>query len=59
MKNIIIFRVMTVSFHQYGDEFYPGFGNIESVGEGLGRYHSINVPLKPGMNDETFYHLFK
>ena len=50
---------MTVSFHQYGDEFYPGSGNIESVGEGLGRYHAINVPLKPGMTDDTFFPLFK
>lgn len=55
----MIIRVMTVSFHQYGDEFYPGSGNIESIGEGVGRYHSINVPLKPGMNDETFFQLFK
>lgn len=50
---------MTVSFHQYGDDFYPGSGNIDSVGEGLGRYHALNIPLKPGMNDETFFQLFK
>jgi histone deacetylase 1/2 len=27
-------RVMTVSFHQYGDDFFPGTGNIGSVGQG-------------------------
>lgn len=52
-------RVMTCSFHQYGDDFFPGSGNINSFGEGVGRYYSINVPLKPGMNDETFEPLFK
>jgi histone deacetylase 1/2 len=25
-------RVMTVSFHQYGDDFFPGTGSINSVG---------------------------
>jgi histone deacetylase 1/2 len=52
-------RVMTLSFHQFGDDFYPGSGNIESIGEGQGKYHSINVPLKPGMTDETYFELFK
>lgn len=50
---------MTVSFHQYGDDFFPGSGNIHSIGEGLGKFHSINVPMKPGMNDETYVPLFK
>ena len=27
-------RVMTVSFHQYGDEFFPGTGSLESTGAG-------------------------
>jgi histone deacetylase 1/2 len=52
-------RVMTLSFHQFGDDFYPGSGNIDSLGEGLGRYYALNVPLKVGMNDECFVQLFK
>jgi histone deacetylase 1/2 len=24
---------MTVSFHQYGDDFFPGTGSIDSVGD--------------------------
>ena len=28
-------RVMTVSFHQYGDEFFPGTGSLDSNGVGL------------------------
>ena len=27
-------RVMTVSFHQYGDDFFPGSGSIDSIGDG-------------------------
>lgn len=45
-------RVMTVSYHQYGDDFFPGSGNLDSIGDGEGKYHSINIPLKPGINDE-------
>ena len=26
-------RVMTVSFHEYGDGFFPGTGNIDCIGE--------------------------
>jgi acetoin utilization deacetylase AcuC-like enzyme len=35
-------RVMSVSFHKHGDCF-PGTGAADDVGEGLGRYYSINV----------------
>ena len=47
-------RVMTVSFHQYGEEFFPGTGSIDSVGEGKGKYYSVNVPLKVGIDDDTY-----
>ena len=52
-------RVMTVSFHQYGDDFFPGSGNIDSLGEGNGKNYAINIPLKPGINDQTYLPLFK
>lgn len=29
-------RVMTVSFHEYGDGFFPGTGNIDSIGDEQG-----------------------
>jgi len=57
---------MTVSFHEYGDDFFPGTGNIDSIGnnysnsktnylgDGPGRFHSINVPLKQGITDECY-----
>ncbi len=52
-------RVMTVSFHQYGEDFFPGTGSIDSVGEGKGKYYSVNVPLKVGIDDDTYQELFK
>jgi histone deacetylase 1/2 len=51
-------RVMTVSFHQYGD-FFPGTGDVKDIGHGDGKYYSLNVPLNAGIDDETYFHLFK
>jgi len=52
-------RVMTVSFHKYGDNFFPGTGALRDVGQGRGKYYSVNVPLKDGMDDTGFQRLFK
>lgn len=30
-------RVMTVSFHKYGDYFFPGTGDVKDVGEKKGK----------------------
>lgn len=51
-------RVMTVSFHKYGD-FFPGSGALDDVGWGAGKYCSVNVPLLNGLDDATFEHTFK
>ncbi|KAL6744804.1 histone deacetylase [Haematococcus lacustris] len=52
-------RVMTVSFHKYGDYFFPGTGALHDVGEMNGKYYSVNVPLRDGTSDDTFLGLFK
>uniref|UniRef100_A0A1I7YU77 Histone deacetylase n=1 Tax=Steinernema glaseri TaxID=37863 RepID=A0A1I7YU77_9BILA len=52
-------RVMTMSFHRYGDLFFPLTGSMYDVGRGDGRFYSVNVPLKPGISDETYHSLFK
>ncbi|XBH83798.1 hypothetical protein VPH35_072132 [Triticum aestivum] len=52
-------QVMTLSFHQYESQFFPGTGSIDDVGEGAGRYHALNVPLKKGMDDQGYHELFK
>ena len=51
-------RVMTVSFHKYGD-FFPGTGDLKDIGAGAGKYYSVNVPLHDGMDDANYQRLFK
>jgi histone deacetylase 1/2 len=51
-------RVMTVSFHKYGD-FFPGTGDIRDVGAKAGKYYSVNVPLQEGMDDSSYGTVFK
>lgn len=52
-------RVMTVSFHKYGDNFFPGTGELADIGENSGKYYSVNVPLKDGIADDDFVRLFQ
>ncbi|KAK3041253.1 hypothetical protein RJ639_001536, partial [Escallonia herrerae] len=52
-------RVMTVSFHKYGDLFFPGTGDMKEIGEREGKFYAINVPLKDGIDDSSFTRLFK
>ncbi|XP_011090014.1 histone deacetylase 17 isoform X2 [Sesamum indicum] len=52
-------QVMTVSFHKYGDLFFPGTGDVKDVGEREGKFYAINVPLKDGIDDGSFLRLFK
>ncbi|KAK7301477.1 hypothetical protein RJT34_12342 [Clitoria ternatea] len=51
-------RVMTVSFHKFG-EFFPGTGHIKDTGHGIGKNYALNVPLNDGMDDENFRDLFR
>ena len=51
-------RVMTVSFHKYGD-FFPGTGDIKDIGYNEGLYYAVNVPLNSGIDDDSFYVLFR
>ena len=53
------YRVMTVSFHMYGNYFFPGTGALEDVGERGGRFCSLNVPLVAGTDNGTFLRMFK
>lgn len=52
-------RVMTVSFHKYGNWFFPGTGDMYEIGAEAGRYYSVNVPLKEGIDDQSYYQVFK
>ena len=46
-------KVLTVSFHKLSADFYPGTGDFAEIGEGSGKYFSINVPFKDGLDDDT------
>ena len=45
---------MTVSFHEFDEDFFPGTGSLESVGEGVGKFYTVNVPLKRGITDMDY-----
>ena len=51
-------RVMTVSFHKFGD-YFPGTGDLRDLGYGKGKYYSVNVPLNDGIDDDSYQSLFK
>lgn len=50
--------VRQVSFHRYGD-YFPGTGAVEDVGYGKGRGYCVNVPLKDGMDDESYRYVYE
>merc|ERR1719249_336717 len=50
-------RVMTVSFHKYGN-FFPGTGHMYEVGAGRGKYYSVNFPLRDGIDDDSYQNIF-
>lgn len=52
-------RVMTVSFHKYTGDFFPGTGKLDDNGTGLGRHFALNVPLSDGIDDTSYVELFK
>ena len=51
-------RVMTCSFHKYGN-YFPGTGSIDEVGYGQGKYYAVNFPCHEGMDDITFEDIVK
>ncbi|GMI33243.1 hypothetical protein TeGR_g11679, partial [Tetraparma gracilis] len=51
-------RVMTVSFHKFGD-FFPGTGSSVDKGAREGRGYSVNAPLQAGMTDDSYHKVFK
>ncbi|KAJ5132218.1 Histone deacetylase RPD3 [Penicillium atrosanguineum] len=51
-------RVMTVSFHKYG-EYFPGTGELRDIGVGSGKYYAVNFPLRDGINDVSYKSIFE
>ncbi|KAN0069656.1 hypothetical protein V8E54_011962 [Elaphomyces granulatus] len=51
-------RVMTVSFHKYG-EYFPGTGELRDIGVGQGKYYAVNFPLRDGIDDISYRSIFE
>lgn len=51
-------RVMTVSFHKYG-EYFPGTGELRDIGVSSGKYYSVNFPLRDGIDDSSYKGIFE
>jgi len=51
-------RVMTVSFHKFG-EYFPGTGGVKDIGVSKGKGYSLNFPLHDGIDDASFEAIFK
>ena len=52
-------RVLTISVHESGMFLFPGTGNVEEMGVGPGRGFSVNLPLYPYTDDDTYLWAFR
>ena len=51
-------RVVTLSFHQYGEGFFPGTGGYLNFKKDKFS-HSFNIPIKKGCSDDSYEFLFE
>jgi acetoin utilization protein AcuC len=51
-------RVLTISIHQSGLYLFPGTGSVGEMGSGEGTGFSVNLPLYPFTNDDTYLWAF-
>jgi len=52
-------RVLTISVHETGRYLFPGTGAVEETGARDGVGYSVNVPLAPYTDDETYVWAFR
>uniref|UniRef100_A0A2S2PC45 Histone deacetylase n=1 Tax=Schizaphis graminum TaxID=13262 RepID=A0A2S2PC45_SCHGA len=52
-------KVFTLSFHQYEPGFYPTSGSLDDIGIDKGKYYTVNVPFKEGINDDKYITMFQ
>ncbi|EEB14146.1 histone deacetylase, putative [Pediculus humanus corporis] len=60
VENAFIFspRVLTFSIHKYEPGYFPSTGSIDDIGEGRGKFFTVNVPLKSGIKDDKYIKIF-
>jgi len=51
--------VLTVSIHESGRYLFPGTGEVQEKGTGEGKGYSVNVPLLPYTDDDSFISTFE
>ena len=51
--------VMTISLHESGRYLFPGTGHTYETGRGPGRGTSVNMPLEPFTEDDSFLEAFE
>jgi acetoin utilization protein AcuC len=51
-------RVLTISLHESGINFFPGTGFEDEIGEGAGKGYSANVPLLAHTDDALYMKAF-
>ncbi|KAL6056614.1 Histone deacetylase 8 [Balamuthia mandrillaris] len=52
-------KVLTLSFHHHSAGYFPGTGSLDDIGNGRGKYYSLNIPLKEGLTSDRYVQLFK
>ena len=52
-------QVLTVSMHESGKYLFPGTGGVNEKGKGDGVGYSVNVPLEPFTDDESWIFCFE
>lgn len=51
-------QALTISLHQDGRTLFPGTGFVDEIGTGAGIGYSVNAPLPPYTDDETYLWAF-
>lgn len=51
-------EVLTISFHESGHYLFPGTGFSHELGQGAGQGFSVNIPLFPYTDDDSFIWTF-
>lgn len=52
-------RVLTLSLHETGHYLYPGTGHIQELGAGAARGLSVNIPLEPFTEADSYLEAFE
>lgn len=52
-------QVLTISMHESGRYLFPGTGGVKERGKGSGAGYSVNVPLEPFTDDESWIECFE